>query len=236
VVVTNVPGGATELAVHVLLDVDEVERDRAPADLLRAYLSVKPFTIEREGTGVVSYQVARSRTDRYRTAWYELQIRCDAGHVAASIDKSLADVLDGALEPNALERARARTDNVLRSSWLAMTGRDNHEDLVNALVDWRARGLSADPRIAYFEDLAQLDIAALDALRARMRVAPRRIAIVGNLSGLDRSELARFGTVTEVSVDQLQSASRQVAAPVPAPASGPAPSSKPPREGRGHTR
>ncbi len=84
------------------------------------------------------------------------------------------------------------------------TSKIGFRDVLSAVRTWERLGLQGDPRQRRFEALQQTNIDLLQQFQQQhVKGRPKLISIVGNLSVIDVAELEKFGTVTEISVDQI---------------------------------
>ena len=69
---------------------------------------------------------------------------------------------------------------------------------------WEYQGLEVDPRIKRYQKILQSDIGILqDFHRSNITNRKKLISIVGSKSKIDMEALAKYGKVTEVSLDQI---------------------------------
>lgn len=84
------------------------------------------------------------------------------------------------------------------------TAKIGFRDVIGAVRSWERLGLEGDPRQARFEALQQASLN--DLLRfqqERVKDRPKLISVVGDLSVIGEENLAPFGTVRQVQVDEL---------------------------------
>jgi hypothetical protein len=210
VVATDVRDIAKDVSARVMFDLDVGERDRPLVDLFEQAWDDHRFSTQIDNLGRVSLDVGYPEPHTRGHTWVSIRIHTTPAQTATAIGHAIDDVLSTSFSATDVERARSRIDEGLRSDWLTVDvlGWRRHDqsarrDVTLALLDWHDRGLAPDPRVAYAERLAQLTGADLDQLRARLRAATRRIAIVGSLEGVDRTKLRALGPLTEIPADKL---------------------------------
>ena len=69
---------------------------------------------------------------------------------------------------------------------------------------WEYQGLEVDPRVKRYQQILQSDIGLLQDFH-RSNVANRKklVSIVGEKSEIDMEALAKYGKITEISLDQI---------------------------------
>ena len=84
------------------------------------------------------------------------------------------------------------------------TSKLNFREVIGAVRSWERQGYEGDPRRERFQELQQ---ATLDDMiqfqQEHVKDRPKIISVVGDLSIIDTEELAQFGTVQEVQVEDL---------------------------------
>lgn len=84
------------------------------------------------------------------------------------------------------------------------TSKLNFREVIGAVRSWERQGYEGDPRRERFEELQQ---ASLDDMvqfqQEHVKDRAKIISVVGDLSIIDTEELAQFGTVQEVQVEDL---------------------------------
>ncbi|MEQ9021181.1 MAG: hypothetical protein RLN82_00285, partial [Pseudomonadales bacterium] len=84
------------------------------------------------------------------------------------------------------------------------TSKISFREVLPAVRSWERLGLDGDPRRQRFEEL---QTASMDDLisfqQEHVRARPKLISVLGDMSIIDADELAQFGTVQEVQVDEL---------------------------------
>jgi hypothetical protein len=76
--------------------------------------------------------------------------------------------------------------------------------IIGTVRSWERLGLDGDPRPERFDQLRNSTLEDMLAFqRDNIAGKPKLISIVGDLSRIDVTALAQFGTVTELQVDDL---------------------------------
>ena len=84
------------------------------------------------------------------------------------------------------------------------TSRIGFREVIGAVRTWEYQGLEVDPRIKRYQKILQSDIGILqDFHRSNITNRKKLISIVGSKSKIDMEALAKYGKVTEVSLDQI---------------------------------
>jgi hypothetical protein len=115
----------------------------------------------------------------------------------STIEHMLHEVFEVPHDAKILDRAKQARDESQRNDWILS------DDIVNRLMVWRMLGESGDPRISFDQKWTQVGMPELDAVTADLRHAPRTVVIWGNLAGLDRAALAKYGKLEELTPAQL---------------------------------
>ena len=96
------------------------------------------------------------------------------------------------------EEARSSLENRYRTSTVGF------RQIIGTVRSWERLGLDGDPRPARFDQLRSSTLEDMLAFqRDNIAGKPKLISIVGDLSRIDVTALAQFGTVTELQVDDL---------------------------------
>ena len=106
---------------------------------------------------------------------------------------------------NFLDQSSERFDESVNSLMNRYrTSKINFREVIAAVRSWERLGLEGDPRRNRFQELQQVSMDDLLEFQ-QQHIAERAkiISVVGDLSIIDIEELARFGSVEEVQVDQL---------------------------------
>ena len=84
------------------------------------------------------------------------------------------------------------------------TSKLNFREVIGAVRSWERLGFETDPRRARYQKLQTASMEDLLEFQLQhVKDRPKLISIVGDLSIIDTEELAQFGTVEEVQIDQL---------------------------------
>ncbi|MDA1370005.1 MAG: insulinase family protein [Proteobacteria bacterium] len=84
------------------------------------------------------------------------------------------------------------------------TSKLSFREVIGAVRSWERLGFETDPRRARYQELQAASMEdLLEFQQQHVKDRPKLISIVGDLSIIDTEELAQFGTVEEVQVDQL---------------------------------
>jgi hypothetical protein len=84
------------------------------------------------------------------------------------------------------------------------TSKLSFREVIGAVRGWEELGLAGDPRRESYAKLQSLTFDELKAFQAEhVKDRAKLISIVGDLSIIDTAELAQFGSVKEVAVDEL---------------------------------
>jgi len=96
------------------------------------------------------------------------------------------------------EEARSSLENRYRTSTVGF------RQIIGTVRSWERLGLDGDPRPERFDQLRNSTLEDMLAFqRDNIAGKPKLISIVGDLSRIDVTALAQFGTVTELQVDDL---------------------------------
>jgi len=127
------------------------------------------------------------------------------GAIGSQTDKTVdavsafVDLIDNM--PESTERFNESVNSLLnryRTSTLSF------REVIGAVRSWERLGLSGDPRRERYQQLQNITMAdLLEFQREHVRGRPKLISIVGNTDNIDTGELARFGTVQEIQVDEV---------------------------------
>ncbi len=84
------------------------------------------------------------------------------------------------------------------------TSKLSFREVIGAVRSWEQLGIEGDPRRERYQQLQNVTMEDLLAFqREHVRGRPKLISIVGDTSVIDTGELARFGTVKEVQVNEI---------------------------------
>ena len=84
------------------------------------------------------------------------------------------------------------------------TSKLSFREVIGAVRSWERLGFETDPRRVRYQELQAASMEdLLEFQQQHVKDRPKLISIVGDLSIIDTEELAQFGTVEEVQVDQL---------------------------------
>lgn len=128
------------------------------------------------------------------------------GVIGTQVDKTV-EAVEGLLdlienlpeEPDRFARTRASIDNSYRTS------RVGFRDVIPSVRTWERLGLEeGDPREERYRRILESTLEEIVAFqREVIHGQPRLISIVGDPEHIDLEELARFGTIREVDVDEI---------------------------------
>jgi len=84
------------------------------------------------------------------------------------------------------------------------TAKVGFREVIGAVRTWEYQGLEVDPRVKRYQKILQSDIGILqDFHQSNITDRKKLISIVGPKSKIDMEALAKYGKVTEVSLDQI---------------------------------
>jgi predicted Zn-dependent peptidase len=95
--------------------------------------------------------------------------------------------------------ARAKSSAVQKLQAEATTFRR----IPTSVLSWRLRGLDRDPRPAWIEAMRGLEHADLTAFTDRWRQRPMTVAVLGDLTRIDRAALQRLGDCVELTLGDI---------------------------------
>jgi predicted Zn-dependent peptidase len=125
-------------------------------------------------------------------------IGCQADKTIESVGAFL-DLFENLPEsPDRFVQAQGSIANQYRTSKVGF------RDVINTVRGWDKLGLEGDPRKRRFEELQTATLADLMAFHAaHIKGKPKLISIVGDKNKIDMDALAQFGTITEVTLDDI---------------------------------
>jgi predicted Zn-dependent peptidase len=178
--------------------------DRVPASVYTSYfgsgMSSVVFQELREARAL-----AYSASARYGQGSRLKDENLMLGAIGTQTDKTV-DALDAFIDlidnmPESEERFEETVEALLNRY---RTSKLSFREVIGAVRGWEELGLEGDPRA---ESYAKLQTLTFDELKAfqqsHVKDRAKLISIVGDLSIIDTAELARFGSVKEISVDEL---------------------------------
>ena len=84
------------------------------------------------------------------------------------------------------------------------TERIGFRSILSSVQNWERKGLATDPRAMRFEKIKESTVEDLvDFHKKHIAKRPKLISIVGDRSKIDMDELSKYGTITELNVDDL---------------------------------
>ncbi len=178
--------------------------DRVPASVYTSYfgsgMSSVVFQELREARAL-----AYSASARYGQGSRLKDENLMLGAIGTQTDKTV-DALDAFIDlidnmPESEERFEETVEALLNRY---RTSKLSFREVIGAVRGWEELGLEGDPRA---ESYAKLQTLTFDELKSfqqsHVKDRAKLISIVGDLSIIDTAELARFGSVKEISVDEL---------------------------------
>ena len=121
----------------------------------------------------------------------------DPGRAGAAAALMVRLLRDAPLDPDRFRRAQSAATAALRASHIGF------RSVPATIVGWEEAGYTGDPRSARLAAIASLDLDAVAAYRDHAAHAPLTVAIVGDLTALDRAALAGLGPIEERAVGDL---------------------------------
>jgi predicted Zn-dependent peptidase len=178
--------------------------DRVPASVYTSYfgsgMSSVVFQELREARAL-----AYSASARYGQGSRLKDENLMLGAIGTQTDKTV-DALDAFIDlidnmPESEERFEETVEALLNRY---RTSKLSFREVIGAVRGWEELGLEGDPRA---ESYAKLQTLTFDELKSfqqsHVKDRAKLISIVGDLSIIDTAELTRFGSVKEISVDEL---------------------------------
>jgi predicted Zn-dependent peptidase len=180
------------------------EDDTLPVSMYNAYFAGGM-------SGIVFQELREARALAYSAgALYHQGSRIDDENLMIGVIGCQADKTPEAVEafldlfdnlPESRERFAEAVDSMLNR---IRTGKIGFRGVIGAVRGWERLGLEGDPRTEQFEELQDAELADLLAFHAdRIRNRPKLISIVGDRNRIDLDALAQYGTVREVTVDEI---------------------------------
>jgi len=195
--------------VSLLYGVDRVNdlAQQLRLNLLTAYWAsdLQPLTEKLRGNTLFASDIVGSHGANDPGA-IVFRLKTTPKDAPVAIANTLHAVFDAAHDPTVLARAMQARDEGQRTDWIGA------DEVVNRLILWRTLGETGDPRIEFHEKWAKLGMPDLDKATADLRHAPHTIVVWGNLAGLDRAALAKYGKIEDISQAQLLDAHHQFGA------------------------
>jgi predicted Zn-dependent peptidase len=126
------------------------------------------------------------------------------GQLGTQVDKTVEaiDVLLGLVrkmpdQPERLEQVRKSKDEQYRGQ------RFGFRQIAGVVQTWEDQGLAGDPRRYNWQTILNMTFDDLRGFAERFADMPMTITIVGDTSRIDRTKLAAFGEIEELTPDQL---------------------------------
>ena len=149
----------------------------------------------------LAYSVGGRYAPGYRAKDQNIMI----GGIQTQADKTpeaveaFVDLLDNL--PESPERLAVSKDSILS---LYRTGKVGFRGIIGTVRDWERKGLTPDPRKAWFEKIQAGDLETVLAFhREYLKGKAKVISVVGDKSKMDLDRLQKVGAITEVSLDQI---------------------------------
>jgi len=127
------------------------------------------------------------------------------GSIGTQTDKTVdalaafIDLIDNV--PSSSERFEESVNSMLNRY---RTSKLNFREVIGAVRTWERQGLEGDPRRGNYRKLQETELADLLEFQAQhVKDRAKLISVVGDLSIIDIDELEQFGSVEELSVDDL---------------------------------
>lgn len=125
-------------------------------------------------------------------------IGCQADKTPEAVEAFL-DLFDNL--PESPERFAEAVDGIMNSIRTAKIG---FRGVIGAVRGWERRGIEGDPREEVFVAMQDVELGDLLEFHGeRIRNAPKLISIVGDKNRIDLEALEKFGTIREVTVDEI---------------------------------
>lgn len=127
------------------------------------------------------------------------------GAIGTQTDKTV-DALSAFLDlidnmPTSTERFEETRESLLNRY---RTSKISFREVIGAVRGWERLGLEGDPRRESYETLQTMTMQDLiDFQQEHIKDRPKLISIVGDVSIIDADELAQFGNVQQIQVDEL---------------------------------
>lgn len=162
-------------------------------------------------SGIVFQELREARALAYSAqALYRSGTRLNAENIAVGVigcqaDKTVESVeaflglFDNLPEtPERFNEATTSIANIYRTSKLGF------RSVVGAVRNWERMGFDTDPRKESFEMVQAAQISDLMNFHANhIKGKPKLISIVGDKNKIDMDALAKFGTITEIAIDDI---------------------------------
>jgi len=127
------------------------------------------------------------------------------GVIGCQADKTI-DALDAFLDlfDNLPESQERFAENVNAMTNRYRTSKIGFRSVIGAVRGWEKLGLDDDPRKKLFENLETASIEEMfEFQKSHLKGKPKLISIVGDKNKIDMEALAKFGKITEVTIDQI---------------------------------
>ncbi len=127
------------------------------------------------------------------------------GSIGCQADKT-PEVVEAFLDlfdnlPESPERFREAINSIRNRYQTSTIG---FRGVIGAVRSWEQLGLEVDPRKHRYESISNADLAQLMEFHAsHIKGRPKLISIVGDASKIDMERLAKSGTITKISTDQI---------------------------------
>jgi predicted Zn-dependent peptidase len=162
-------------------------------------------------SGIVFQELREARALAYSAqALYRSGTRLNAENIAVGVIGCQADKTVEAVEaflglfdnlpetPERFNEATTSIANIYRTSKLGF------RSVVGAVRNWERMGFDTDPRKESFEMVQAAQISDLMNFHANhIKGKPKLISIVGDKNKIDMDALAKFGTITEIAIDDI---------------------------------
>lgn len=194
VYIVDTPGTSNTTNISALYGVSDVEESQKFLELMEQYWLTAREPVElADGFGLETVYPTALRDPGYLA----VRISTSPGKAADILAVALRDVFDTPLDEERLVRAKTDRQMHMRSDWVP-----RHEVAARALA-FLVAGKREDPRPDLVRAANKVSVAELDGFRATLRKRPQAITIWGNIEGIDRVALARYGELVELSVPRL---------------------------------
>jgi predicted Zn-dependent peptidase len=178
--------------------------DATPASLYNSYFAGGM-------SGIVFQELREARALAYSAgARYIEGSRLKAENVMVGVIGCQADKTIDALEAfldlfNNLPESEERfAENVNALTNRYRTSKIGFRGVIGAVRGWEKLGLDEDPRKNWFDELQSASIEdMLEFQKSHIKGKPHLISIVGDKNKIDMEALAKFGKITEVTIDQI---------------------------------
>ena len=127
------------------------------------------------------------------------------GQIGCQADKTI-DALEAFLDlfNNLPESEERFAENVNALTNRYRTSKIGFRRVIGTVRGWERLGLEPDPRKKLFDELQTATIEdMLEFQKSHIKGKPHLISIVGDKTKIDMEALAKFGKITEVTIDQI---------------------------------